>query len=424
MTIRLIIILLVCAAGCILAQFPDGDLTHKGTSSPRRFKPHTPRVTPTAQSVFANQKFRRPIPIKARPVQSSDIAPEVPVFTPGAGGRNLRPQAPHASKQTLNTDSEENSSSLQTNSEIKPVNEENEKDEDIVQVLSHSGAVSSFHPTSSNLVTPAPQPIPVQYRPLPTVSVTKPTLLPDQNILPVQYRPHKGKSHKQIDDISDGRSAYDQTTIHFRSKPTKQQKLTEDIQDSQSLYDQGSIQYRTKTSKPHKSSEEIPESRSDFDQISLQYRSKPLKQHKYIDQDSRSYNKPRQPPKKLTAETDYYTTRPKKPVAQVIRRYREETDDGSIVWGFENDDGSYKEEVIGIDCITRGKYGYVDPDGIRREYTYETGIKCDEEEQQEDILNTFVDYQENKLVLPSGKTIDLSSMGKKQARRPQFTYRN
>lgn len=109
---------------------------------------------------------------------------------------------------------------------------------------------------------------------------------------------------------------------------------------------------------------------------------------------------------------------------QVIRRYREETDDGSIVWGFENDDGSYKEEVIGIDCITRGKYGYVDPDGIRREYTYETGIKCDEEEQQEDILNTFVDYQENKLVLPSGKTIDLSSMGKKQARRPQFTYRN
>ena len=110
---------------------------------------------------------------------------------------------------------------------------------------------------------------------------------------------------------------------------------------------------------------------------------------------------------------------------QVIRRYREETADGSIVWGFENDDGSFKEEIIGKDCITRGKYGYVDPDGVRREYTYETGIKCNEEQQQQDqdILNTFVDYQENKLVLPSGKTIDLSGMGKKQARRPQL-YRN
>ncbi|XP_043473857.1 uncharacterized protein LOC122505990 isoform X2 [Leptopilina heterotoma] len=424
MTIRLTIILLVCVAGCILAQFQDGDSPHKGTNTPRRFKPHTPRVTPTAQSVFANQKFRRPIPLKARPAQTSDIPHEVSVFTHGGGSRNLRPQAPPASKQTLNTDSEEDSSSLHSNSEIKPVNEENEKDEDVVQLLSNSGSISSFHSTSNNLVTPAPQPIPVQYRPLPTISVTKPTLLPDQNIPPVQYRPHKAKSHKPIEDISEVRS--DQTTVHFRSKPTKQQRLVESTPENRSLYDQGSIQYKSKSAKAHKQNEEIPESRSDIDQISLQYRLKSSKQQKYIEDigEARSYNKPRQPPKKLTAETDYYTSRPKKPVAQVIRRYREETDDGSIVWGFENDDGSYKEEVIGIDCITRGKYGYVDPDGIRREYTYETGIKCDEEEQQEDILNTFVDYQENKLVLPSGKTIDLSSMGKKQARRPQFAYRN
>lgn len=132
-------------------------------------------------------------------------------------------------------------------------------------------------------------------------------------------------------------------------------------------------------------------------------------------------------PKKSKPQSDYYEGRTRKPVAQVIRRYREETADGSIIWGFENDDGSFKEEIIGIDCITRGKYGYVDPDGLRREYTYETGIKCDEEpiqQQDQDILNTFVDYQENKLVLPSGKTIDLSSMGKKQARRPQPIYRN
>ncbi|KAJ8669728.1 hypothetical protein QAD02_000987 [Eretmocerus hayati] len=138
--------------------------------------------------------------------------------------------------------------------------------------------------------------------------------------------------------------------------------------------------------------------------------------------------RPQIAPKKSKPQADYYdSTRPKKPVAQVVRRYREETADGSIIWGFENDDGSFKEEMIGIDCITRGKYGYVDPDGVRREYTYETGIKCNEEAQKgqdQDILNTFVDYQENKLVLPSGKTIDLSSMGKKQHRRPQPVYRN
>lgn len=113
-----------------------------------------------------------------------------------------------------------------------------------------------------------------------------------------------------------------------------------------------------------------------------------------------------------------------KNVLQIIRRYQHDNEDGSITWGFENDDGSYKEETIGVDCITSGKYGYIDPDGLRREYTYETGIKCDEEQREEEEENGFVDYQENKLVLPDGKTIDLSSMGKKQARRPQFQYRN
>lgn len=58
--------------------------------------------------------------------------------------------------------------------------------------------------------------------------------------------------------------------------------------------------------------------------------------------------------------------KPKKPVAQILRKYREENPNGSITWGFENDDGSFKEETIGIDCITRGVYGYIDPDGEKR----------------------------------------------------------
>lgn len=154
----------------------------------------------------------------------------------------------------------------------------------------------------------------------------------------------------------------------------------------------------------------------------VQYRQspKPNKPRKPIEE---SFRQSVKTPPKPVKPPQLYDSRGKKPVAQIIRRYRNDNPDGSITWGFENDDGSYKEEIIGIDCITRGKYGYIDPDGIRREYTYETGIRCDEE-QREDEENGFVDYQENKLVLPDGKTIDLSNMGKKQSRRPRFSNRN
>ncbi|XP_017880414.1 actin cytoskeleton-regulatory complex protein PAN1-like [Ceratina calcarata] len=147
----------------------------------------------------------------------------------------------------------------------------------------------------------------------------------------------------------------------------------------------------------------------------VQYRPtpKPTKPRKPVEE---SYKQQVKPPTK-PVKTEPYDARGKKPVAQIIRRYRNDNADGSITWGFENDDGSYKEELIGVDCITRGKYGYIDPDGNRREYTYETGIKCDEQQEEED--NGFVDYHENKLVLPDGKTIDLSTMGKKQSRRPR-----
>lgn len=151
----------------------------------------------------------------------------------------------------------------------------------------------------------------------------------------------------------------------------------------------------------------------------VQYRptAKPNKPRKPIEEPFKQQVKP---PAKSVKPSQSYDARGKKPVAQIIRRYRNDNPDGSITWGFENDDGSYKEEIIGVDCITRGKYGYIDPDGIRREYTYETGIKCDEEQREEEEENGFVDYQENKLVLPDGKTIDLSSMGKKQTRRPRY----
>ncbi|XP_075144933.1 uncharacterized protein LOC142219986 [Haematobia irritans] len=120
-------------------------------------------------------------------------------------------------------------------------------------------------------------------------------------------------------------------------------------------------------------------------------------------------------------------TRRQKPVAQTTRKWREENEDGTIVWGYENDDGSFKEEVIGVDCITKGTYGYIDPDGNKREYHYETGIKCDpnkrgEADEYQD--NGFVNYDDNKAVLPNGIEIDMNQLGKKKSKRPGVNYRN
>lgn len=75
----------------------------------------------------------------------------------------------------------------------------------------------------------------------------------------------------------------------------------------------------------------------------------------------------------------------------------------------------------------RGTYGYVDPDGNKREYHYETGIKCDpnrRDETDEFQENSFVNYEDNKAVLPNGIEIDMSQLGKKKSKRPGVNYRN
>ena len=117
--------------------------------------------------------------------------------------------------------------------------------------------------------------------------------------------------------------------------------------------------------------------------------------------------------------------RERKPVAQTIRKYHEENEDGSITWGYENDDGSFKEETIGVDCVTRGKYGYYDPDGVKREYTYQTGIPCVKEQENEEAESNhgYIDYTNNKYVLPNGDEIDLEAMVKNRARKPVSKYR-
>ncbi|KAH8311121.1 hypothetical protein KR044_004486, partial [Drosophila immigrans] len=144
-------------------------------------------------------------------------------------------------------------------------------------------------------------------------------------------------------------------------------------------------------------------------------RPKPIQSRPIIDQNQ------------LQDEQQSQQQRRQRPVAQTIRKWRDENEDGSITWGYENDDGSFKEELIGTDCITKGTYGYIDPDGNKREYNYETGIKCDpnarvnEDELQE---NGFINYEENRAVLPNGLEIDMTQLGKKKSKRPNSIYRN
>jgi len=68
---------------------------------------------------------------------------------------------------------------------------------------------------------------------------------------------------------------------------------------------------------------------------------------------------------------------PKEEPVATLERYSHKNDDGSFTFGYVGADGSFREETRGADCITRGKYGYIDPDGVKREYTYTSGLPCE-----------------------------------------------
>merc|ERR1712001_649078 len=54
-----------------------------------------------------------------------------------------------------------------------------------------------------------------------------------------------------------------------------------------------------------------------------------------------------------------------------ILRYIDKQDtDGSYTYGFEGADGTYKLETRYVDGRVKGKYGYIDPDGVLREASY------------------------------------------------------
>ena len=104
---------------------------------------------------------------------------------------------------------------------------------------------------------------------------------------------------------------------------------------------------------------------------------------------------PRSPRRK---KSNFIRKKRNKARVATVDRYRYENEDGSITWGYKNDDGGFKvtfllsplplaflwvcsvqEETIGVDCITHGKYGYTDSYGEKMEYSYSSGVRCDPE---------------------------------------------
>ena len=77
-----------------------------------------------------------------------------------------------------------------------------------------------------------------------------------------------------------------------------------------------------------------------------------------------------------------------------VERYSHTNEDGSFTFGYIGEDGSFREETRGVDCITRGKYGYIDPDGKKREFTYVSGLPCDITDEE----NAGIESQEDNSV--------------------------
>ncbi|XP_075226813.1 uncharacterized protein LOC142327547 [Lycorma delicatula] len=372
----LIFISLTALSVIVSAQFPVDDFG--GAPVPRR------PVIPGAVPVGGGPQFRaQPRRFPPSQLVSDPVPPPIKIRRPSGriGRLNGPPQArplpvaPQPQPQPVND--------IQI--PPRPVIEDPEEQQSIEQQLNSFQDVSPSPAPHSEPIGQSPQPQPAQIRPGPR---------PPLPSSPAAFRPERPAfiptPSPDIDFPTPTRQQFRTTAAPVQSAPTPIQQFSRQQPSRQQIVQQQQV-----------------------------VRNQPQKQQpqQFVKQ-FQERERDREAP-----------IRVKKPVAQVLRRYREDNEDGSITWGFENDDGSFKEETIGVDCITRGKYGYVDPDGVRREYTYSSGIPCDKTKDDKDNQGAatndgYIDYQNNRYVLPNGDEVDLDKMVKNRARKPAPYYRN
>lgn len=168
--------------------------------------------------------------------------------------------------------------------------------------------------------------------------------------------------------------AVDARRVRIRTRPVVQPEAEETasaaVEDSQS---QGAIQYYSAEPQNQKGRVLLLAAEDEYTGQQQQYSPQPQIRPRA------DYNVPSSGTRHTSQATAPRTkeSAPKEPPVQTIRNYSNVNDDGSFTFGYEAADGSFKEETRGTDCVVRGKYGYVDPDGNKREFTYVSGNPCD-----------------------------------------------
>ena len=165
--------------------------------------------------------------------------------------------------------------------------------------------------------------------------------------------------------------AVDARRVRVRTRPVVQPEAEETtsaavVEDSQS---QGAIQYYSAEPQNQKGRVLLLAAEDEYQGQQPQYAQPQIRQRADYNVPSRHTSQTPAPRTKESA--------PKEPPVQTIRNYNNVNDDGSFTFGYEAADGSFKEETRGTDCVVRGKYGYIDPDGNKREFTYVSGNPCD-----------------------------------------------
>lgn len=193
--------------------------------------------------------------------------------------------------------------------------------------------MAQFGPAPPRINIPGAIPLPVQGRalPAPVVKVRRPNR-PQQIVTEARFideaKPVTEEGEDEYHPQQHQPAPPSPPRALFTSEPQEQQYQQQEISNSQ----------RFNLDRPRPVQRNLPQPQ--------QQQSQPQRPRAQNFDEQRPHQKPH-----------HSDDKPKKPVAQILRKFREEKPDGSISWGFENDDGSFKEETIGIDCVTRGIYG-------------------------------------------------------------------
>jgi len=156
--------------------------------------------------------------------------------------------------------------------------------------------------------------------------------------IPIGVRPQEGRAIQQQQVRRPNRPQQQQSFFQDEAKPVNEEPEDEFIPQQQHQPAPPSPPRALFTSEPQESEFGSNAQRFNIDRPrpAAPQRVQQQQQPQQQAQRPRAQNFDEQRPHQKPHAAD---DKPKKPVAQILRKYREENPDGTIVWGFENDDG-------------------------------------------------------------------------------------